>query len=96
MEETHPFSAFLTGFTTLFSNNLLISVRNKVFSMGLNNVSPERLLNVTESRSLISIWAPLTVFNIHFSEVSPFQLLMFSEMPPALDFSFKNFVLCTS
>ena len=34
----------------------------------------------------------LTVFNIDLSEVSPFQSLMCSEMLPALDFSFENFV----
>ena len=96
MEETYPFSVSLTDCKTPFSNNLLISIRNKVFSMGLNSVSPERSLSVTESRSSISIWAPLIVFNIHLSEVSPFQLLMCSEMPPALDFSFKIFILCTS
>ena len=95
MEETYPFSAFLTGFKTFFSNNLLISIQNKVFSMGINCVSPERPLSLTESRSSISIWAPFTVFNIHLSEVSPFQWLMCSEMPPALDFSFKNVILCT-
>ena len=61
--------------------------------MGLNSVSPERPLSLTESRSSISIWAPLTVFSIYLSEVSPFQLLMCSEMPPALDFSFKTFIL---
>ena len=87
-----PFSASLTGFNTLFCNNILISIQNKVFSMELKSVSPERALNVTESRSSISMWGPLTVFNIHLSEVSPFQL-MCSEMPPALDFSFENFIL---
>ena len=96
MEETYPFSVSLTGFKTVFSNNHLISIRNKVSSMGLNSVSPERPLNLTESRSSMSIWAPLTVFNMHLSEVNPFRLLMCLEMPPALDFSFKNFILCTS
>ena len=96
MAETYPFSAALAGFKTLFSDNLLISIQNKVFSMGLNIVSPERPVNVTESRFSIPIWAPLTDFNIHLSEVSPFQLLICSEIPPALDFSFKNFILCTS
>ena len=64
--------------------------------MWLNSVSPERPLSLTESRSSISIWAPLTVFNIHLSEIGPFQSLMCSEMPPALEFSFKSFILCTS
>ena len=69
MEETYPFSASLTGFKLLFSNNLLISIQKKVLSMRLNRVSHERPLSVTESMSSISIWGPLTVFNIHLSEV---------------------------
>ena len=60
--------------------------------MGFDSVSPERPLSVTESRSSICISAPLTDFNIYLSEVSPFRLLMRSEMPPALDFSFNNFI----
>ena len=96
MEKTYPFSASLTAYKAPFSDNLLISIRSKVFSVGFNSVSPERPLSMTESRSSMSLWTPLTIFNIHLSEVSPFQLLMCSEMPPALDFSFKNFILRTS
>ena len=58
--------------------------------MGFNNVFPGKPLSVTESKSSISILAPLTVFNIHSSEASPFQFLILSEMSPALDFSFRN------
>ena len=96
MEETYRFPASLTGFKTLSSNNLLISIRNKTFYMGLNSVSPERQPSVPESRSSISIWALLKVFNIHLTEVSPFQLLICLEIPAALDCQFKNFILCTS
>lgn len=55
----------------------------------LNNLSPERTLSETDSSSSVSIWSPLTFFNIHLSEVTPFQLLMCSQMPPALNFSLK-------
>ena len=55
----------------------------KFFLWGFNSVSPERALGLTKSRSSISIWDSLTVFNTHLSEVSPFQLLMCSEMQPA-------------
>ena len=48
LEETYPFSISLAGFKTLFSDNLLISIRNKDFSMGLNSVSSEKPLSVTE------------------------------------------------
>ena len=96
MKKNTFFQLFLTDFKILFSNNLLISIRNKVFSMGFNNVFPGKPLSVTESKSSISILAPLTVFNIHSSEASPFQFLILSEMSPALDFSFRNFILCTS
>ena len=78
-----------------FSNNVLFSVRNKVVSMGLNDLLPEKPLSGTDSRSSVSISAPRTVFNIHSSEIPLFQLLMCSKMPPVLDFSFKVFILFT-
>ena len=96
MEESYQFSAPLTGFKTFFSDSCFYFYLKQSFSMDLISVSLGRPLSVTESRSSISIWAPLKVFNIHLSEVSPFHLSMCSEIPPTLDFSFENFVLCTS
>ena len=83
MEESYQFSAPLTGFKTFFSDSCFYFYLKQSFSMDLISVSLGRPLSVTESRSSISIWAPLKVFNIHClrSVLSTYQCVQKFHLP---------------